>query len=159
MKPRFSFSIFFSNSSVRMESSAVKVFSTPQGSPDLPEDAQSQPFLSVNVPSSPTARASAHRRSPTISSSIRFFLFSQKINILLIFLPLGIIAELAHWPATAIFALNFLAIIPLAKLLGLATEEIAMTTGETVGGLLNATFGNAVELIVSVVALSEGEHP
>jgi len=50
-----------------------------------------------------------------------------------------------------------LAIIPLAALLSFATEELALIVGETLGGLLNATFGNAVELIVSVVALTKGE--
>ncbi|CAG8816785.1 12247_t:CDS:2, partial [Racocetra persica] len=48
-------------------------------------------------------------------------------------------------------------IIPLAKLLGFATEEIAYTVGEAVGGLLNATFGNAVELIIAIVALAKGQ--
>ncbi|ELU40708.1 sodium/calcium transporter [Rhizoctonia solani AG-1 IA] len=50
----------------------------------------------------------------------------------------------------AVFITNFLAIIPLAKLLGFATEELALRVGQTIGGLLNATFGNAVELIVAV---------
>ncbi len=54
------------------------------------------------------------------------------------------------WDATAVFALNFLAIIPLAAVLSFATEEIAEKVGEAFGGLLNATFGNAVELIVRV---------
>ena len=48
---------------------------------------------------------------------------------------------------------NFIAIIPLAGTLSYATEEIALRTGEVLGGLLNATFGNAVELIVSIIAL------
>jgi Ca2+:H+ antiporter len=56
-----------------------------------------------------------------------------------------------------VFSLNFLAIIPLAAVLSFATEEIASRLGETLGGLVNATFGNAVELIVSIVALRAGE--
>jgi Ca2+:H+ antiporter len=56
-----------------------------------------------------------------------------------------------------VFSLNFLAIIPLAAVLSFATEEIAGRLGETLGGLVNATFGNAVELIVSIVALRAGE--
>ena len=53
---------------------------------------------------------------------------------------------------------NFFAIIPLASLLSYATEELAAEhVGETVGGLINASFGNAVELIVAVVALARGE--
>ncbi|CAG8572580.1 20243_t:CDS:10 [Cetraspora pellucida] len=57
---------------------------------------------------------------------------------------------------TLTFFLNFLAIIPLAGLLTMATEEIAMKTSPTVGGLLSATFGNAIELIISIIALDEG---
>jgi Ca2+:H+ antiporter len=70
------------------------------------------------------------------------------VNILLVFVPLGIIAGALKWNPTAVFILNFLAIIPLASLLAFATEELAVPLGQTIGGLLNATFGNAVELIV-----------
>ena len=77
-------------------------------------------------------------------------LISNYVNIFLVFVPLGIIAGLLHWNPTVIFILNFLAIIPLASLLAFATEEVAVPLGQTIGGLLNATFGNAVELIVSV---------
>ena len=55
------------------------------------------------------------------------------------------------------FVLNFLAIVPLAGLLAFATEELAAKLGQTIGGLLNATFGNAVELIVSIIALRQGQ--
>ncbi|KAH8811971.1 Sodium/calcium exchanger protein-domain-containing protein [Xylogone sp. PMI_703] len=84
-------------------------------------------------------------------------LYSNYVNVLLVFVPLGIISGALGMNATAVFVLNFLAIIPLAALLSFATEEISMKLGETMGGLLNATFGNAVELIVSIVALKNGE--
>lgn len=70
------------------------------------------------------------------------------VNVLLIFVPLGIIAGAMGWDSTAVFVLNFFAIIPLASLLSFATEELAATMGQALGGLMNATFGNAVELIV-----------
>ena len=70
------------------------------------------------------------------------------VNILLLFVPLGIISGALGWDPVAVFVLNFLAIIPLASLLAFATEELAVPLGQTIGGLLNATFGNAVELIV-----------
>lgn len=70
------------------------------------------------------------------------------VNVLLVFVPLGILAGALEWSATAVFTLNFFAIIPLAAILSFATEEISVKLGETLGGLLNATFGNAVELIV-----------
>ena len=73
---------------------------------------------------------------------------SNYVNVLLVFVPLGIASGLVGWNPTVTFILNFLAIIPLASLLSFATEELAATVGETLGGLLNATFGNAVELIV-----------
>ncbi|KIW45620.1 calcium/proton exchanger [Exophiala oligosperma] len=78
------------------------------------------------------------------------------VNVLLVFVPLGIIAGLAEWSPVLQFVLNFIAIIPLASLLAFATEELAIPLGQTIGGLLNATFGNAVELIVSIIALQKG---
>eukprot|EP00124_Ichthyophonus_hoferi_P001017 Ihof_evm12s45 gene=Ihof_evmTU12s45 len=77
-------------------------------------------------------------------------------NILLLVLPVAIASEYVGWSKTIVFVLNLIAIIPLAGLLGSATEELALRMGDLVGGLLNATFGNAVELIVSIAALQKG---
>ncbi|KAJ3274348.1 hypothetical protein HDU76_010723, partial [Blyttiomyces sp. JEL0837] len=74
----------------------------------------------------------------------------------LIFTPLGIISYLLKWGDIPTFVLNMLAIIPLAKVLDFSTDQLSMRVGETIGGLLNASFGNAVELIVGVLALKEG---
>lgn len=79
------------------------------------------------------------------------------VNLLLVFVPLGIMAGVLKWDATVVFTLNFFAIIPLASLLSFATEELAATMGQALGGLMNATFGNAVELIVSIIALTRGQ--
>lgn len=84
-------------------------------------------------------------------------LSSNYVNVLLVFVPLGIIAGALEWSPTWVFILNFIAIIPLAALLSFATEELAAKLGQTIGGLMNATFGNAIELIVSIVALRNGE--
>ncbi|TQV98168.1 hypothetical protein V2A60_006158 [Cordyceps javanica] len=84
-------------------------------------------------------------------------LLSNYVNFLLVMVPIGIAAGMLKWSATAIFTLNFLAIIPLAAVLSFATEEISIKLGDALGGLLNATFGNAVELIVSIVALRDGQ--
>lgn len=81
------------------------------------------------------------------------------MNVLLVFVPLGIAAGILEWGATVVFTLNFFAIIPLAAILSFATEEISVRLGETLGGLLNATFGNAVELIVSSTTPSERCRP
>jgi len=88
-------------------------------------------------------------------------LASNYVNALLIFVPAGIILgalqESHNIPPSAVFIVNFLAIVPLAALLSFATEELSVKLGQTIGGLMNATFGNAVELIVSIVALTKGE--
>lgn len=92
-----------------------------------------------------------------LKQSFRWFFLNSYINALLVFVPLGVLAEKLHWSALARFSLNFLAIVPLAKLLGDATEQVSLQLGDTLGGLLNATFGNAVELLVGLVALFRGE--
>lgn len=78
------------------------------------------------------------------------------LNLLLIFVPIGIVLELMHANPVLVFGASCLAIIPLAGLMGKATEHLAERLGEGVGGLLNATFGNAAELIIAVMALREG---
>lgn len=114
------------------------------------------PSVPQLLPTRIYTKKSTKDTAPTFLSSFRSFFTSSWINVLLIFVPLGIVAEFVHFPKLAIFILNFLAIIPLAKLLGFATEELAFRVGETLGALLNATFGNAVELILSVIALTKG---
>ncbi|KAF7552816.1 hypothetical protein G7046_g7294 [Stylonectria norvegica] len=84
-------------------------------------------------------------------------LLSNYVNFLLVMVPIGIVAGSMGWNSTAVFTINFFAIIPLAAVLSFATEEISIKLGETLGGLLNATFGNAVELIVSIVALRDNQ--
>ncbi|KAJ1420218.1 Sodium/calcium exchanger protein-domain-containing protein [Ochromonadaceae sp. CCMP2298] len=61
-----------------------------------------------------------------------------------------------HWASGVTFILSLLALAPLAERLGFVTEQLAMHTNETIGGLLNATFGNATELIVAITALKRG---
>ncbi|WP_024613484.1 calcium/proton exchanger [Clostridium sp. Ade.TY] len=78
------------------------------------------------------------------------------LKYLLIFIPISIIAEFMHVSPTIIFVLAALSIIPLAGLMGEATEEISFYTGPKIGGFLNATFGNATELIISFFALKSG---
>jgi len=81
---------------------------------------------------------------------------SSSLNILLIFIVFGILSKYLNMSDTSIFLCNFIAIIPLAKLLGFATEDLSLRTSETIGGLLNATFGNAVEVIIGIMALKNG---
>lgn len=76
-------------------------------------------------------------------------LASNYVNVLLVFVPVGIVLGVIDANPTAVFVVNFIAIVPLAALLSFATEELSAKLGQTIGGLMNATFGNAVELIVS----------
>lgn len=78
------------------------------------------------------------------------------LYILLVFLPITIIGEFAGFSDPLMFACSALAIIPLAGLMGKSTEAIAGYCGQKIGGLLNATFGNATELIIAFVAMKEG---
>ncbi|KAJ5102701.1 hypothetical protein N7532_003230 [Penicillium argentinense] len=93
----------------------------------------------------------------TVASQIRATVFNSWINVLIFAAPAGIALYCVKANPIAIFVVNFIAIIPLAAMLSYATEEIALRTGETIGGLLNATFGNAVELIVAIIALVKKE--
>jgi len=78
---------------------------------------------------------------------------------LLIFVPAVFIASAAIPEShTALFALSVLAIVPLATLLSHATESVAAKTGDSVGGLLNATLGNLTELVIAITALSAGQY-
>ena len=74
----------------------------------------------------------------------------------LILVPVAIVLDLAHAPAALVFLASAGAIVPLAHLMGLATEELAARTGPTFGGLMNATLGNAAELIIGIFALRAG---
>jgi Ca2+:H+ antiporter len=76
--------------------------------------------------------------------------------VLLVFIPISIAAENLHWGTMTVFVTSALAIIPIAIWLSTATEEVALVTGPAIGGLLNAVFGNATELIISLVALQAG---
>ena len=78
------------------------------------------------------------------------------LQLLLVFVPLAALGEWLHWNRVAVFVLAGLAIIPLAGIMGGATERLAARFGAGVGGLLNATFGNAAELIISIAALRAG---
>ncbi|MBX6395584.1 MAG: calcium/proton exchanger [Alicyclobacillaceae bacterium] len=76
--------------------------------------------------------------------------------LLVVTLPLTVIGDILHWPEMLLFWLACAAIIPLAGLMGQATESMAILSGPRIGGLLNATFGNAVELIIGFFAIREG---
>ncbi|XP_061365682.1 vacuolar cation/proton exchanger 5-like isoform X3 [Gastrolobium bilobum] len=94
----------------------------------------------------------AHRQTlrGIIYRSIRVVVFSNKLNLLMFFGPLAILLQKLTGHHGWVFALSLLGIMPLAE------RQLAFYTGDTVGGLLNATFGNATELIISIYALKSG---
>ena len=77
-----------------------------------------------------------------------------KLNFLLLALPVTCYFAYVADDSTGAFFASMVAIMPLAFLMGRATEEIALYTSESLGGLLNATFGNAAEMIIAFLALS-----
>jgi len=92
------------------------------------------------------------------SDAVHMFgmLCSSKLNILLFAVPVGIIGGILQWSPSVVFVANFLSLLPLALILGELTEDLILRFGETIGGLLNATFGNVVEMILGLAALSHG---
>ncbi len=110
---------------------------------------------------------------PPWLDSYKFFVFGSWFNVLLFFIPLSFLSHFLNWDAALRFSFSFFAIIPLAKvrwlcafssrarsaysprsscsqLLGDATDQLSVRLGQTLSGLLNASFGNAVEIIVGV---------
>jgi len=78
------------------------------------------------------------------------------INVLLVFVPLGFAAGLLKANAVMVATFNFLAVIPLSALVSDSSDKLSDSLGPLMGGLINATFGNAVELIVSYTVLAHG---
>ncbi|ORX49495.1 calcium/proton exchanger [Hesseltinella vesiculosa] len=117
-------------------------------------DLESHTASTTNVDHSEQQSDEKKWPEPTIREGLLAIVKSSWINPLVIFIPFGIASHFV-WSPTVTFVLNFIAIIPLAKLLGFATEDIALRTGEVIGGLLNASFGNAVELIISIISLTQ----
>merc|ERR1740130_786387 len=131
----------------KVKSAIVKYKSSPAViDHDAEASAESHACLSARLH---VAQAELHE------TGLKSLLFT-KMNIMLIFVPLGFAAHFLHWGVTTTFVLNMFAMLPLAGIMGVATEELACHTGQTVGGLLNATFGNAVELIFVVQSLRSG---
>jgi Ca2+:H+ antiporter len=118
-----------------------------------PKHAAAQLAQADSTPASPPPppRVLPHlRRRPSVWGPL-----SRRVMLLAV--PAALVAEyLLHSSPVVIFGLACLAVLPLAGFMGDATEHLSARTGPTVGGLLNATFGNAAELIIAIVALQAG---
>jgi len=97
----------------------------------------------------------AEKTPQTDIAAVRELVFGNKVCVFLLCIPFGTLAAFLNWSEDAVFVLNFFAILPLAQLLGDFTEEVALYTNDTIGGLLNATLGNATELIISIFAIEK----
>jgi Ca2+:H+ antiporter len=89
-------------------------------------------------------------------ASATTYVRNNPLSYLFIALPLALIAELTGWSALWVFIFSAVGVVPLAGLIGEATESLAAYTNPRVGGLLNATLGNAAELIITLVAVRAG---
>ncbi|ROV89432.1 hypothetical protein VSDG_08674 [Cytospora chrysosperma] len=145
--------------------------STPRTSTGLSSASRTVPrqgdgTLATEKESTPTEGATGENekaqpeKKPVVT---RFFtviwnvLTSSWLNVLLVFVPVGIAVRCAGMSDGMIFGMNAIAIVPLAGLLAHATESVAKRLGDTVGALMNVTFGNAVELIIFIIALVKNE--
>jgi len=100
--------------------------------------------------------AASHAQT-TLVGDIWTVLCSSYINVLLVFVPVGLLSGALEWSPQMQFITNFFALMPLASLLSYSTEELSKTAGKAWGSLLNVTFGNATEIIIGIVALRNGE--
>src|SRR3989339_287566 len=89
---------------------------------------------------------------PNVSSKHGF----SKLDLLLVFIPLSLIFSFAHLGGMYVFIFSIISIIPIAKHIGIATESIALRVTPALSALLNATFENAIELMIAIFALQRG---
>lgn len=88
--------------------------------------------------------------------TILTYLKKKPLTILLVAFPLAIVGSLLEWNAIILFTLSALSVVPIAGLIGDGTEGLASHTGPKMGGLINATLGNAAELIITLFAINRG---
>ncbi|KAF5629380.1 vacuolar calcium ion transporter [Fusarium sp. NRRL 52700] len=136
---------------------------------DVPSHTSSQAARPGSVIETPNKAEEPSQENPNPTSKINRFFAEVKrsvkisishswLNILLIFVPVGIaVSQVDGINGGIVFGLNAVAIIPLAGLLAYATESVARKMGDALGALLNVTFGNAVELIIFISALAKDE--
>jgi len=104
----------------------------------------------------PDPQSPSSENKGTVIEQLRRLLVSSKLNVLLVFVPFGLMAGYFKWSNLASFFLNGLALIPLAAMLGDFTEDIAKRSNEAIGALINVSFGNATEMIISIFAMKAG---
>lgn len=115
---------------------------------------------SERSPLAGTSRTESIREEdrPTVLEALRDIVFGKGVvTWCLLAMPIALLSAKQEWSPTSVFWWNFITMIPLAAILGDFTEEVALHTNDTIGGLINATFGNAVEVVVAIQALIANE--
>ncbi|KAG2263747.1 hypothetical protein Bca52824_070826 [Brassica carinata] len=92
-----------------------------------------------------------------VLSNLQEVILGTKLAVLFLAIPLAVIADYYHYGRPLIFGLSLTGLTPLAERVSFLTEQLAFYTGPTVGGLLNATCGNATELIIAILALANNK--
>ena len=150
--------------SAEIETVAREVATNANAGVQLTSEAQAQPRIdpqqhgrrtgmtrlrTLFAPSHPVGPSPGYL--PSLKSAITY----TPLNVCLAFIPVSWALHYSHQSDTLTFICSALAIIPLAAQLTLATEQIALRTSQAVGGLVNATFGNIVEMIIGGIALNQ----
>ncbi|KAH8905274.1 calcium/proton exchanger [Coniochaeta sp. PMI_546] len=140
-------------------SNAGPASATPAANPAPTVTSEPKPKTTTETaaPQSKRAQRASKGVAARFGLTVKDILFSSYINVLLVFVPVGIAVHFVKASAGIVFAMNAIAIIPLAGLLSHATESVAVRMGDTIGALMNVTFGNAVELIIFIIALVKDE--
>ncbi len=112
--------------------------------------------LGFPIETSASGEISTSTKDESFANFVEIWI-GNPISYLLFFAPFAVISHFHGWGPQWIFWLNFLTMVPLASILGDFTEEAALHTNDVVGGLLNASFGNAVEVVVAIQALMNNE--
>ena len=121
------------------------------------DDEHSQHESSVLLSSKESEEEDEGHNQPPLWEALTGIVFGKFVSIFLIFIPFAVMAKYYEWGPLWVFWLNFFVMIPLAAILGDFTEELAAHTNQVVGGLVNATFGNAVEVVIGIQALLANE--
>lgn len=114
-------------------------------------------YQSSDCRMSPADQGMFESHKATTSQVLKNIIFGKTVSVLLLLMPVALWANHRGWSATWKFWLNFAVLVPLATILSDFTEEVAAHTNQTLGGLINATFGNAVEVLVGIQALLADE--
>jgi hypothetical protein len=122
-----------------------------EADPLLPNGSRSDPTRPriQSAYSHPDSRRPLRSLTPRIYKQARSALLIHNANLLLILLPIGLVGGHLGWNPVAVLIINIVAIIPLSAFVSSSSDKLSVHLGELVGGLINATFGNTVELIVS----------